>query len=139
MEDLLALARLTASGVVAGAIIYAIHRGLRWRFPRLGRNRSRLIVAFGAVVLAALAFSLSRTGGVGCVQHENTVLLRGERIVNIRRDDTAPPRPLTAARAARVRESCDYLSRHCPLDPADSTRTAAHDICLATPPSAGTR
>jgi hypothetical protein len=137
MDDLLALGRLTASGVLAAAIIYAGYRGLRWRFPRLGARRSALIVTLGVVVLASFSFTTLRTGGVGCVQHENTVLLRGERIINIRGDETAPPRPPTAERTARVRDSCAYLDRHCPLDTTDSTRTAAREICLATPPGTG--
>lgn len=132
MDDLLSLARLIASAAVAGGIIYSLYRGLRWQFPRLGPRRAKLIVGLGTVILASLAFSLLRTGGVECVQHENTVLLRGERIINLRQDTARPPRPMNEQRAARVTESCAYLTNHCPLDPSDETRSGAEEICRAT-------
>lgn len=134
MADLLSLVRLLASAAVAGSIVYGIYRGLRWRFPRLGPRRAKLIVGLGAIFLASTAFSLLRTGGVECVQHENTVLLRGERIINLRQDDTRPVRPMTEPRTARVLESCAFIANHCPIDPDDKTRTAAEEICLATAP-----
>jgi len=134
MDDLLDLTRLIASGFVAGGIIYAIYRGLRWRFPRLGKWRARLVVVLGAVFLASLSHSMLRTGGVGCVQHENTVLLRGERVMNIRERDAMPPTPMTPERSARIRNSCSYLARYCPLDPTDPTRAEAAERCLMMTP-----
>ena len=134
MDDLLSLLRLLASAAVAGGIVYGVYRGLRWRFPRLGPQRAKLIVGLGTVILASTAFSLLRTGGVDCVQHENTVLLRGERIINLRQDEARPARPMTEPRTARVLESCAFIARHCPIDPDDKTRTAAEEICLATTP-----
>lgn len=131
MADLLSLTRLIAAGCLAAAILYVIYRGLQWRFPRLRPGRARLIVALGAVVLVSLAFSSMRTGGVECIQHENTVLLRGERVINFREDAAPSQRPVTAEKTARVRESCAFIAQHCPLDPDDSTRTAANEICLA--------
>lgn len=135
MNDLFSLIRLLASAAVAGTIVYGIYRGLRWRFPRLGPRRAKLTVGLGTIFLASLAFSFLRTGGVECVQHENTVLLRGERIINFRQDDTRPVRPMTEQRTARVLESCAYIAMHCPVDLDDETRTAAEEICLATVPT----
>lgn len=131
MADFLSLTRLIASGFVAGAILYAIYRGRRWRFPRLGPRRAKLIVGLGAIFLASLAFSSLRTVGVECIQHKNTVLLRGERIINFREDAAPLQRPMTAEKTARVRDSCAFIAQHCPLDPDDNTRMAAHETCLA--------
>lgn len=130
MEDILSLLRLLASAAVAGGIIYGIYRGLRWRFPRLGKRRAILIVGLGTVVLASVTFSQLRTGGVECVQHENTVILRGERVLNFNQQQTRPVRPVSEEAYARVQQSCAYLIAHCPLESGDETRRSAEGICL---------
>lgn len=129
MEDLLSLLRLLVTTAVAVGILYGLYRGLRWRFPRLARSRAILIVALGAIALASVAFSLIRTGGVECVQHENTVILRGERVLNFSQQASQTARPVSEEAYARVLQSCAYLAAHCPIDAGDATRGAAEDIC----------
>ena len=63
MDDVVSLIRLLASGAVAAAIILGLYRGLRWKFPRLGKWRARLIVGLGTVFLASGSASLLTTGG----------------------------------------------------------------------------
>lgn len=115
---------------MAGGILYGLYRGLRWRFPRLGKRRAILIVSLGSVALASLAFSQLRTGGVECLQHENTVILRGERVLNFRQAETRSARPVSEEAYARVTQSCAYLTAHCPLESGDETRHIAEGICL---------
>jgi hypothetical protein len=130
MSDVFSLIRLLATLAVAAGIVYGIYLGIRWRFPRLGRRRAILIVSLGTIVLASFAFSTLRIGGVECLQHENIVLLRGERKLQIRKDIEVAPQPMTEQRYARVLDSCQFLEAHCPFDSSDKTRAAARDICL---------
>ena len=130
MSDIFNLIRLLATVAVAGGIIYGIYLGIRWRFPRLGKRRAILLVSLGTIFLASLSFSTLRTGGVECIQHENTVLLQGERKLQIRKDVEVSPQPMTEQRYARVVISCEFLEAHCPLDQGDRTRIAAGEICL---------
>lgn len=130
MDDILNLLRLLVSTTVAAGIIYGLYRGLRWRFPRVGKRRIALIVTLGTIALGSVSFSLLRTGGVECLQHENTVILRGERVLSIRKDEDRPTRPVTEQAYARVQQSCAYLIAHCPLEAGDETRQTAESICL---------
>jgi hypothetical protein len=125
MGDLLSLLRLLAALVAAGAIVYGIYRGLRWRFPRLGASRTRLLVALGTVAVSAAAVSLQGPGPAQCLQHENTVLLRGERAINFREAADRAAGPISPANLPKVREACAFLAAHCPLAGADDTRRAA--------------
>ena len=131
MADLFALLRLVAAVAVAGAIAYGIYRGLRWRFPRLHARRAALIVTLGVIVLASLSANLLRTGNAECLQHENSVLLFGERVIRIDDDRAARPAPAIGSEPyLRVAESCRFMALHCPLDAADETRSRADAICL---------
>lgn len=130
MSDIFSLVRLLASVAVSAGIIYGIYLGIRSHFPRLGKRRAILIVSLGAVFLGSLAFSTLRTGGVECIQHENTIILRGERKLQIRKDVEVSPQPITEKRYARVLQSCLYLQAYCPLDQGDGTRIAARKVCL---------
>ena len=124
------LLRLTLSLVVAAAILYGIYRGLRWRFPRLGAFRARLIVGLGAIFLVAISMNQLTTSNAQCLAHENTVLLRGERIINLRQAEVErPARSLDSPQFARVLESCEFLVQHCPLDGADKTGITTARIC----------
>lgn len=129
MEIIVPLLRLLVSLAVAAGIIYGLYRGLRWRFPRLGRFRAGLIVGLGSVILVAVATNLLTVSGSQCLAHENTVLLRGERIINLREVDDRPTRPVTDTQYLKVLESCEFLVEHCPLNASDDTRVAAEDIC----------
>ena len=130
MDDVVSLIRLLASGAVAAAIILGLYRGLRWKFPRLGKWRARLIVGLGTVFLASGSASLLTTGGAQCVQHENIVILRADRVLQIRKEETRAPKPMIPQRYAQVVQSCEFLVAHCPLENADATRLEAENICL---------
>lgn len=130
MDIALDLLRLTVSLAAAGGILYGIYRGLRWRFPRLGAFRARLIVGLGAVFLFAIAMNQLTTSDAQCLAHENTVLLRGERIINLRETEIArPARSVDSPHYANVLESCAFLIAHCPLDGADKTGVTTAQIC----------
>lgn len=129
MESVLSILRLVVAIAVAGGIVYGLYRGLRWRFPRLGRFRASLIVGLGAVVLVAIALNLLTVSGSQCLAHENTVLLRGERIINLRQTEERINRPVTDTRYLKVLESCEFLVEHCPLTASNETRVAAEEIC----------
>ena len=130
MDDVVSLIRLLASGAVAAAIILGLYRGLRWKFPRLGKWRARLIVGLGTVFLASGSASLLTTGGAQCVQHENIVILRADRVLQIRKQETRAPKPMSPQRYAQVVQSCEFLVAHCPLENADTTRLEAENICV---------
>ena len=130
MSDAFNLIRLLAALTVASGIIYGIYLWIRWRFPRLGKRSAILAVSLGTIFVTSLAFSTFRIGGVECLQHENIVLLRGERKLRIRKDIEVTPRPMTEQRHARVFESCQFLKAYCPRDPGDRSRAAAGDVCL---------
>ncbi len=124
------LLRLTLSLTVAGAILYGLYRGLRWRFPRLGAFRARLIVGLGAIFLVAISMNQLTTSNAKCLGHENTVLLRGERIINLRQAEVErPARSLDSPQYANVLESCAFLVQHCPLDGADKAGVTTAQIC----------
>lgn len=130
MDIALDILRLTLSLAVAAAILYGIYRGLRWRFPRLGAFRARLIVGLGAIFLTALSMNRLTTSDAQCLAHENTVLLRGERIINLRQAEIArATRSPDSPQYANVLESCAFLVRHCPLDGADKTGITTAQIC----------
>ena len=103
---------------------------LRWRFPRLGAFRARLIVGLGAIFLVAISMNQLTTSESQCVGHENTVLLRGERIINLRQAEVArPTRSPDSPQYANVLESCAFLIQHCPLDGADKNGVTTGQIC----------
>ena len=129
MSDAFNLIRLLAALTVASGIIYGIYLWIRWRFPRLGKRSAILAISLGTVFVASLAFSTLRIGGVECLQHENIVLLRGERKLRIRKDIEVTPRPMNEQRHTRVLESCQFLKAYCPRDPSDRSRAAAGDVC----------
>ena len=91
----------------------------------MGKRRAILIVGLGTIALASVLFSLLRTGGVECLQHENTVILRGERVLNIRKDEARPPLPVMPEAYMQVQNSCSYLIAHCPLESGRETRRNA--------------
>ena len=130
MDIALDTLRLVAALGAAGAILYGLYRGLRWRFPRLGAFRARLISALGAVVLVAVATNRLTTSDAQCLAHENTVLLRGERMINLRQADVARPvRAPDSPQYASVLESCAFLDAHCPLDGIDKAGMTTAEIC----------
>jgi hypothetical protein len=130
MDIALDLVRLALSLAAAAGILYGIYRGLRWRFPRLGAFRARLIVGLGAIFLVAASMNQLTTSGAQCVGHENTVLLRGERIINLRQAEVArPTRNADSPHYANVLKSCAFLIQHCPLDGADETGVTTARIC----------
>jgi hypothetical protein len=129
VEDLLSLARLLAALLVGGGIIYAIYRWIRWQFPRLGRFRARLVTGLGTAVIAASAISLFGGGAAQCLQHENTVLLRGQRVINFRQAENPKPVEIGSVPYQRVVEACGFLADHCPIAGADDTRRDAAAIC----------
>ena len=130
MDDLLSFVRLTAAVLVAGGIVYGIYRWLRWQFPRLGNFRASLIVALGTAGVAASAFSLFSGGAAQCLQHENTVLLRGERVINFRQAENPKPVDVGSIPYVRVVEACNFLAAHCPPANADDTRKTADRTCV---------
>lgn len=129
MEDLFSLVRLAAAALVAGGIVYAIYRWMRWQFPRMGTFRAWLIVGLGTAAVAASAFSMFGDGAARCLQHENTVLLRGERVINFRQAENRTPADVGSIPYLRVVEACRLLAAQCPLVEADETRRDAHAIC----------
>ncbi len=130
MADALALLRLVAALLVAAGIVYAIYRALRWRFPRLGPRRAGLIVGLGVVILASMSASLLRTGNATCLQHENSVLLHGERVLRVGDERTARPAPPPGSEQyLRVVESCRLLVDQCPFDKMDDTDIRARATC----------
>lgn len=130
MDTALDILRLALSLAAAAGILYGLYRGLRWKFPRLGAFRARLIIGLGAIFLVAVAMNQLTTSGAQCVAHENTVLLRGERIINLRQAEvTRPARPADSPQYASVLESCAFLIRHCPLDGADKAGVTTARIC----------
>ncbi|MEP4378400.1 MAG: hypothetical protein ABJ215_07590 [Alphaproteobacteria bacterium] len=130
MDIALDLLRLTVALAAAAGILYGLYRGLRWRFPRLGAFRARLIIGLGAVILVAISINQLTTSGAQCVAHENTVLLRGERIINLRQAEVErPARSPDSPQYSNVLESCAFLIRHCPLDGADKAGTTTAQIC----------
>ena len=130
MDIALDLLRLTLSLAAAIGILYGLYRGLRWRFPRLGAFRGRLIVGLGAIFLIAISTNQLTTSGAQCLGHENTVLLRGERIINLRQAEVArPARSADSPHYANVLESCAFLIEHCPLDGADKSGVTTAQIC----------
>ena len=130
MDVALDLLRLVGSLAAAIGILYGLYRGLRWRFPKLGAFRARLIIGLGAIFLVAVSMNQLTTSGAQCVGHENTVLLRGERIINLRQAEVArPSRSLDSPHYANVLNSCDFLIQHCPLDGADKTGVTTAQIC----------
>lgn len=134
MDSLLDLFRLAIALAAALAILFGLYRGLRWRFPRLGAFRARLIIGLGAVILIAVSTSRLTTSDAECLAHENTVLLRGERIINFRQAEVERPvRAPGAPQYANVLESCAFLIPHCPLDGVDKGGVTTAEICaLAT-------
>jgi len=130
MDIVLDLLRLAVSLAAAAGILYGIYRGLCWQFPRLGAFRARLIVGLGAVFLVAIAMNQLTTSDAQCLAHENTVLLRGERIINLRQAEVArPTRSADSPHYANVLESCAFLIEHCPLDGTDKTGVTTAQIC----------
>ena len=130
MDIALGLLRLAVSLTAAAGIIYGLYRGLRWRFPRLGAFRARLIVGLGAIFLVAISMNQLTTSDAQCLGHENTVLLRGERIINLRQAEVArPARSADSPHYANVLQSCAFLIEHCPLDGADKTDVTTAQIC----------
>ncbi|MEK9831716.1 MAG: hypothetical protein VW453_03895 [Rhodospirillaceae bacterium] len=130
MDGLLAALRLVVAVAAAAAILYGLYRGLRWRFPRLGPFRAKLIVGLGAVFLVAISTSRLTTSDAECLAHENTVLLRGERIVNFRQAESERPvRSTESPQYANVLESCAFLVRHCPLTGTDKAGVTTAEIC----------
>jgi len=130
MDIALDLLRLVVSLAAAAGILYGLYRGLRWRFPRLGAFRARLIIGLGAVFLVAISMNQLTTSGAQCIAHENTVLLRGERIINLRQAEVArPTRTAGSPQYANVLESCAFLIEHCPLDGTDKTGVTTARIC----------
>lgn len=130
MDIALDLLRLTLSLAAAIGILYGLYRGLRWRFPRLGAFRARLIVGLGAIFLVAISMKQLTTSDAQCLGHENTVLLRGERVINLRQAETERPvRGPNAPHYANVLESCAFLIEHCALDGADETGVTTARIC----------
>tara|TARA_R110002110_G_scaffold415612_2_gene651710 strand:+ start:170652 stop:171074 length:423 start_codon:yes stop_codon:yes gene_type:complete len=130
MDIALDLLRLIVSLAAAAGILYGLYRGLRWRFPRLGAFRSRLIVGLGAVFLVAISMNQLTTSDAQCLGHENTVLLRGERIINLRQAEVArPARSPDSPHYANVLGSCAFLIQHCSLDGADKTGVTTAQIC----------
>ncbi|MDA0784785.1 MAG: hypothetical protein O3B37_00715 [Proteobacteria bacterium] len=130
MDIALDLLRLTVALAAAAGILYGLYRGLRWRFPRLGAFRARLIVGLGAVFIFAIAMNRLTISDAQCLAHENTVLLRGERIINLRQAEIArPARSVDSPHYANVLESCAFLVEHCPLDGADKAGVTTARIC----------
>ena len=130
MATTLVLLRLAAALIAAAAILFGLYRGLRWRFPRLGAFRARLIIGLGAVFLIAVSMNQLTTSDAQCLGHENTVLLRGERIINLRQTEaTRPARSVDSPQYANVLESCGFLIEHCPLDGADKAGVTTARIC----------
>jgi hypothetical protein len=131
MDIALDLLRLTLSLAAAIGILYGLYRGLRWRFPRLGAFRARLIVGLGVIFLVAISINQLTTSGAQCLGHENTVLLRGERIINLRQAEVArPTRSADSPHYANVLESCAFLIEHCPLDGAGQSGVTTAQICM---------
>ncbi|MBO6781675.1 MAG: hypothetical protein JJ899_00085 [Alphaproteobacteria bacterium] len=131
MDDALAVVRLLAAVAAAGGVLYGVYRGLRWHFPRLGARRAGLVVALTALVLASVSASVLRTGNAACLQHENTALLYGERVIRIDERQTARPAPPVGSEPySRVVEACRFLEQHCALDAAEETDTRARAICV---------
>ncbi len=130
MDIVIDLLRLSLALAVAIAIIYGLYRGLRWRFPRLGVFRARLIVGLGTIFLIAISMNRLTTSNAQCVAHENTVLLRGERVINFRQAEVErPARSPDSPQYARALESCAFLIQHCPLDGTDKTGVSTAEIC----------
>lgn len=130
MDVALDLLRLMVSLAAAAGILYGLYRGLRWRFPRLGAFRARLIVGLGAIFLVAITLNQLTTSDAQCVGHENTVLLRGERIINLRQAEVArPTRSVGSPQYDNVLKSCAFLIQHCPLDGADKVGVTTAQIC----------
>ena len=130
MDILFDIVNLIVAVAAAGAILFGIYRGLRWRFPRLSAFRARLIVGLGAVVLLALATNRHTTSDAQCLAHENTVLLRGERVINFRQSEVArPARAADTPQYSSVLKSCTFLLRYCPLDGFDKAGVTTRKIC----------
>ncbi|MGB0572789.1 MAG: hypothetical protein ACPGQM_12145 [Alphaproteobacteria bacterium] len=130
MDIAMDLLRLTLSLTVAGAILYGLYRGLRRRFPRLGAFRAGLIVGLGAIFLIAISMNQLTTSNAKCLGHENTVLLRGERIINLRQAEVErPARSLDSPQYDNVLKSCAFLVQHCPLDGTDKAGITTAQIC----------
>ena len=130
MDSLFNLIRLSIAVAAAIAIIIGLYRGLRWRFPRLSTFRARLIIGLGAVVLISISTNRLTTSDAQCLAHENTVLLRGERIINFRQTEIErPARTINSPQYTNVLESCTFLARYCPLDSAIKTSIRADKLC----------
>tara|TARA_A100001037_G_scaffold270885_1_gene266052 strand:+ start:51 stop:473 length:423 start_codon:yes stop_codon:yes gene_type:complete len=137
LDSLLDILRLIVALAAATAILYGLYHGLRWRFPRLGPFRTRLIIGLGAVFLMAISTSRLTTSDAECLAHENTVLLRGERVINFRKAEVErPARAADSPQYANVLKSCAFLTQHCPLDGIDKTGVTTAEICVLASTSA---